>query len=286
MTRAPIHRAIRQLLASRQAASKQSGSFASSTCQHLPRSRTASTHATTRPQPRSQTSILLWTALCFTGAYALVVRTPLLADAHTTSARTDPGPLKQDLLPDSEEAFAGGERYATQEEIEIAIKLLRGNFRDDQVTTNPDELLAHGHSANTYHCEFYLVLDSLGGAQRASLRPPAAAIPQVVVYAESTQDVSEAIKIAYKYRIPVTPFSGGTSLEGHITCPFGGMCIDLSRMDQITEIHAEDSDAVVQAGVQWEALNEELRERGLGLFFPLDPGPSACIGGMMATGCR
>lgn len=57
-------------------------------------------------------------------------------------------------------------------------------------------------------------------------------------------------------------------------------------MDQVVEVHVADSDAVVQAGVQWEALNEELKDRGLKLFFPLDPGPSACIGGMMATGCR
>ena len=57
-------------------------------------------------------------------------------------------------------------------------------------------------------------------------------------------------------------------------------------MDKIVEVHEADSDAVVQAGVQWDALNEELLERGMKLFFPLDPGPSACIGGMMATGCR
>ena len=114
----------------------------------------------------------------------------------------------------------------------------------------------------------------------------AAAKPQVVVYAETTEDVSRVVKLAYKHRIPVTPFSGGTSLEGHITCPYGGICIDLSRMDAIVEVHVEDSDAVVQAGVAWEVLNEELKDRGLPLFFPLDPGPGACIGGMMATGCR
>lgn len=107
-----------------------------------------------------------------------------------------------------------------------------------------------------------------------------------MVYAESTEDVSAVMKIAHEYRVPVTPFSGGTSLEGHITCPFGGICVDLSRMDRILEVHETDSDAVVQAGAQWEAINEELKERGLALFFPLDPGPSACIGGMMATGCR
>jgi D-lactate dehydrogenase (cytochrome) len=66
----------------------------------------------------------------------------------------------------------------------------------------------------------------------------------------------------------------------------GGICVDLSRMDKILEVHEADSDAVVQAGARWEDINAELKERGLELFFPLDPGPSACIGGMMATGCR
>ena len=93
------------------------------------------------------------------------------------------------------------------------------------------------------------------------------------------------MKLAYKYRVPVTPVTGGTSLEGHCTCPFGGISLDLSRMDQILEVHEADSDAVVQAGVRWEDLNEDLLERGLKLFFPLDPGPSAAIGGMLSTGC-
>ncbi|WWC93158.1 uncharacterized protein L201_008125 [Kwoniella dendrophila CBS 6074] len=157
-------------------------------------------------------------------------------------------------------------KYASKEEIDKVVELLKQKLTkgDNQVSTNPDELLSHGVSANTYH---------------------AAAIPNVVVYAESTEDVSEVMKLANEYRVPVTPFSGGTSLEGHITCPYGGICVDLSRMDKLLELHEEDGDAVVQAGCQWEAINEELKERGLNMFFPLDPGPSACIGGMMATGC-
>lgn len=114
----------------------------------------------------------------------------------------------------------------------------------------------------------------------------AAAKPQAVVYAHSTADVALVVALANQHRIPITPFTGGTSLEGHITCPYGGICIDLSRMDKIVTVHEADSDAVVQAGVPWETLNEELKEMGLPLFFPLDPGPGACIGGMMATGCR
>jgi D-lactate dehydrogenase (cytochrome) len=99
-------------------------------------------------------------------------------------------------------------------------------------------------------------------------------VPSVVVYAESTEDVSTVLRLAHEHRIPVTPYSGGTSLEGHITCPFGGICVDLSRMDQVLEVHLEDGDAVVQAGVRWEDLNQHLKDLGTGLFFPLDPGSS------------
>lgn len=186
-----------------------------------------------------------------------------------------PGPQKQDQLPEKP-----SNRYASKEETQKVIGLLKSKLRDDQVTTDKDDLLGHGHSANTYHCQCFFSSRHLSADRKA------AAVPDVVIYAESTEDVSAVVKLAHQYRIPVTPFSGGTSLEGHITCPFGGICIDLSRMDKIIEVHEADSDAVVQAGVQWEALNEELVDRGLKLFFPLDPGPSACIGGMMATGCR
>ncbi|WWD04010.1 hypothetical protein V865_002073 [Kwoniella europaea PYCC6329] len=181
---------------------------------------------------------------------------------HTASDREQAYVTPDDsksIIPSSKDP-----KYATKEVVEKVVGLLKGKFNDDQVTTNPDELLSHGVSANTYH---------------------AAAIPNVVVYAESTEDVSKVMKLANEYRVPVTPFSGGTSLEGHITCPYGGICVDLSRMNNIVELHEEDADAVVQAGCQWEAINEELKERGLNMFFPLDPGPSACIGGMMATGC-
>ncbi|WRT69364.1 uncharacterized protein IL334_006348 [Kwoniella shivajii] len=177
------------------------------------------------------------------------------------------------VSPDDSQSQSQGEQvipssakpeYASEEEVKKVIEILKSKFNEDQVTINPDELLSHGVSANTYH---------------------AAALPNVVVYVETTEDVSAVMKVANQYRVPVTPLSGGTSLEGHITCPYGGICVDLSRMDKMLELHEEDADAVVQAGCQWEAINEELKERGLNMFFPLDPGPSACIGGMMATGC-
>ncbi|VDC02991.1 unnamed protein product [Peniophora sp. CBMAI 1063] len=108
----------------------------------------------------------------------------------------------------------------------------------------------------------------------------------VVVYPETTQDVVKVVELAKKYRIPVVPYSGGTSLEGHIAgTEHGSICVDLSRMDRILEIHEADADVVVQPGVGWMVLNEELRDRGIPLFFPLDPAPSATLGGMFSTGC-
>ncbi|KAI9025864.1 FAD-linked oxidase-like protein, partial [Phycomyces nitens] len=84
--------------------------------------------------------------------------------------------------------------------------------------------------------------------------------------------------------MPIIPFSGGTSLEGHFTAPMGGICISFTEhMDKIVAFHPEDMDIVVQPGVSWESLNSTLKEHNM--FFPLDPGPGACIGGMVGTAC-
>lgn len=93
------------------------------------------------------------------------------------------------------------------------------------------------------------------------------------------------MQIANKYRMPVVPFSGGTSLEGHYTAPFAGISLDMSQMDNIVAFHPEDGDMVVQAGIGWEAINTYLADEGHQMFFPLDPGPGATIGGMIGTGC-
>jgi D-lactate dehydrogenase (cytochrome) len=91
------------------------------------------------------------------------------------------------------------------------------------------------------------------------------------------------MKICHKRRIPVTGYSGGTSLEGHFAATRGGICIDFGRMGKILQLHKEDMDVVVQPAVGWEMLNEELAKSNL--FFPPDPGPGAMIGGMVGTGC-
>lgn len=110
-----------------------------------------------------------------------------------------------------------------------------------------------------------------------------AVLGQVVVYPNTTEEVSELAKVCHRRRIPITPFSGGTSIEGQYIPTYGGICIDFTRMDKILAVNSLDMDCIVQPGVQWMDLNGFLESDGL--FFPPDPGPGAMIGGMVGTGC-
>jgi D-lactate dehydrogenase (cytochrome) len=107
------------------------------------------------------------------------------------------------------------------------------------------------------------------------------AIPQAVLMLDTTEAVATAVSICSEYSIPVIPFGAGTSLEGQLAPVNGGVSIDLTGMDQVLEINAEDFDVKLQAGVTRESLNYELKTSGL--FFPLDPGANASLGGMAST---
>jgi len=107
------------------------------------------------------------------------------------------------------------------------------------------------------------------------------ALPDAVVYATTAEEVRDVVDICRRHRVPMIPFGVGTSLEGHILAVQGGVSIDLSRMNKVLAVHEEDLDAVVQAGVTRKQLNEYIKHTGL--FFPVDPGADATLGGMAAT---
>ncbi|KQO80277.1 FAD-linked oxidase C-terminal domain-containing protein [Rhizobium sp. Leaf262] len=105
--------------------------------------------------------------------------------------------------------------------------------------------------------------------------------PDGVVFAESVQDVQAVVKACAQHKVPVIPFGVGSSLEGQVNAPSGGISIDFSRMNRILSVNAEDLDVTVEPGVTREQLNTYLRDTGL--FFPIDPGANASIGGMAST---
>jgi len=106
-------------------------------------------------------------------------------------------------------------------------------------------------------------------------------LPDGVVMAESTEEVALVVRLCAEHGVPVIPYGVGSSVEGHVLAPGGGISVDLSGMNRIIAIHAEDGDAVVEAGVTRKQLNDALK--GTGLFFPIDPGADATLGGMAAT---
>lgn len=150
-----------------------------------------------------------------------------------------------------------------------AEKQYPGVYRDlvaklgvDRVTLDEDELEQRGKEASGYATP---------------------ANPQVVVFPESTQEVSEVMKIAHARRIPVIPYGAGTSLEGHTVAPRGGICIDMQNMNRVLNVNVEDMDCVVQPGVGWMELNDHCKP--FNMFLGVDPAPGACIGGMCGTCC-
>lgn len=130
----------------------------------------------------------------------------------------------------------------------------------ESVTASPSELLRHG-SDESYH---------------------APAPPDLVVYPSDTDDVVAIVRECARRNLPLIPFGAGTSIEGHVTAPLGGVCVDMSRLNRILALRVADLDVTVQAGVTRLQLERALGPEGL--FFPVDPGADATIGGMISTG--
>jgi D-lactate dehydrogenase (cytochrome) len=128
------------------------------------------------------------------------------------------------------------------------------------------------------NCSTALAVREQHGRDESSFQAPP---PAAVVFAERTQDVADAVRLAAEYDTPVIPFGVGTSLEGHLLAVQGGISIDVGRMNKVLSINAEDLTVTVQPGVTRKQLNEEVKSTGL--FFPIDPGADATLGGMAAT---
>ncbi len=152
-------------------------------------------------------------------------------------------------------SVVAGDHYAR---VQRAIEILGMRF-DQRLSINATVREQHGR-----------------GEGYAALLPP-----DGVIWPHSTEEVSAILKTCNALNVPVIPYGAGTSLEGHVTAPRGGLCVDLSKMDQVLEVHNTDADCVVQPGVTREGLNAYLRDSGL--FFPVDPGANATIGGMIST---
>ena len=157
-------------------------------------------------------------------------------------------------------------RYASLPVMELAIKEIQREIGlDDIISTDPDDLHAHGYS------------------EWSSTNPEG--LPVAVAYPRSTEHVSTIARICHQHRVPVIPYSGGSSLEGNFSAPYGGISVDFAYMDKIIQFNKADMDVVVQPSIGWQDLNAELLKMDAGLFFPIDPGPSAKIGGMVGTNC-
>ena len=146
----------------------------------------------------------------------------------------------------------------SKQNIKTAINVLKQRF-GERVTT--------AESVRSHHTHTTTQMD--------------AQLPDAVVFANETNDVTEIVGICAEHQCPIIPFGIGSSLEGHVNAAHGGLSIDMNNMNKVLAVNPEDLDAVVQPGVTREALNEHLRDTGL--FFPIDPGANASLGGMAAT---
>ena len=145
-----------------------------------------------------------------------------------------------------------------KESIKLCVKKIQEEF-GQQFSSSKSILEQHTHTMTIHESE----------------------LPNGVVFAESKEDVQKVVRICNEFKCPIIPFGVGSSFEGHLNAPYGGISIDMNNMNKILTVHQEDLLVVVQPGVTREQLNTHLRDTGL--FFPIDPGANASLGGMTAT---
>lgn len=229
---------------------------------HLKNSPTSSnllnSHTTTKKNPCW--SIPLFLALS-AGSLSLQPHShPSFSDSPLTHTDTDTDTRDVSLggKGSTQYVVKGSQKEFPQELLE-ELKIIC----EDNVSLDYDERYIHGKPQNSFH--------------------KAVNIPDVIVYPRSEEEVSKIVKSCNNHKIPIVPYGGATSIEGHTLSPNGGVCIDMSSMKRVKALHVDDMDVVVDPGIGWMELNEYLEPYGL--FFPLDPGPGASIGGMCATRC-
>ncbi|RAK81577.1 FAD-binding oxidoreductase [Aspergillus fijiensis CBS 313.89] len=156
-----------------------------------------------------------------------------------------------------------GGRYADLPTMLKAVNELRSILGDEFVSVDAEDIENHGYSD--------------WSTSNTTERPVA------VVSPATTEQVSQIARVCTRYRVPMVPFGAGSSVEGNFSAPHSGICIDLSRMNQVVAVYEQDMNVTVQAGVRWVDLNDQLQSTGL--FLPMDPSPTAYVGGMIATNC-
>ncbi|XP_073107856.1 D-lactate dehydrogenase [cytochrome], mitochondrial isoform X2 [Elaeis guineensis] len=211
------------------------------------------------PRCDAKERLLSWTRSLIPLAVAAASAGALAFDLRPHPSFCDPALDHRIGGKESTELVVQGSRKELPKEL---IEELR-SFLQGNMTLDYDERFYHGKPQNSFHT--------------------AVNVPDIVVYPRSHDDVQKIVTSCNKYKVPIVPYGGATSIEGHTLAPYAGVCIDMSLMKKVKSLHVEDMDVVVEPGIGWIELNEYLKPYGL--FFPLDPGPGATIGGMCATRC-